>query len=149
MSESLIALVRHMFHPDTHPETFDDGFESFFGQQLEQFVLERGQLGVLIIAALIMRNELNEEYVSEAMRWMGWITDENSYRARYGLLVRNLNHKNARVRDSAALGLSSLGDISAIPYVEAAIENEQVPELKQDMQQVLDYLVGVRDDLRG
>jgi len=74
--------------------------------------------------------------VSHILRWVGRIKNPPSFEARFNLLVKCLRSPSALIRDGASLGLGLLGSARAIPFLEEAIENEKLPALRSDMEQV-------------
>jgi hypothetical protein len=66
--------------------------------------------------------------------------DLKSYEFRRWLLERSLTLPLGVVKDGAILGLASMDDKHAIPYLKEATENESSTEIKQDMEQVLEQL---------
>jgi HEAT repeat protein len=121
-------------------QNFEDGMESEFSKGLLELVKECGADTIEALAPLIIEEKVNPEVASEALRWLGQIEHPVSYRARLWLLERGLRCSSARVRDGAALGLAFLDDPHAIPYLQQAIQQEHVSELRADMEQVLAQL---------
>lgn len=87
-----------------------------------------------------MYERVAPEVGGEALRWLGRIDHAESYEYRRWLLERSLSLSSTRVRDGAILGLASMDDKHAIPYLKRAIEEEQCSELKADMESVLEQL---------
>ena len=42
------------------------------------------------------------------------------------------------IRDGAALGLATMKDLHAVPYLREAIRREEIPDLRRDFELVLD-----------
>jgi hypothetical protein len=125
-------------------EYFEDGIESEFTRQLNYIVKKYGNEAMEAITCLIVYEKVNPEVAGEALRWLGRIEHPESYEYRRWLLERSLSLNSTRVRDGAILGLSSMDDQHAIPYLKQAIEREQCAELKVDMEQVLEQLESLR-----
>ena len=125
-------------------EYFEDGMESEFTRQLNYIVKKYGSAAIEAITCLLVYEKVNPEVAGEALRWLGRIEHPESYEYRRWLLERSLNLNSTRVRDGAILGLSSMDDQHAIPYLKQAIEREQCAELKVDMEQVLEQLESLR-----
>jgi len=122
-------------------EIFEDGMETEFSNKLVALIMSYGSVAIDILANLILTEKVNPSIAAEALRWIGRLEYGSSRAKRRRILVNCLLHcKSARVRDGAALGLASLDDPKAIPYLEKAIAREQVNELRQDLEQVLAQL---------
>ncbi|MBN3908608.1 MAG: HEAT repeat domain-containing protein [Nostoc sp. NMS1] len=121
-------------------EYFEDGFESNFSRGLISCVQKYGNDAIEAITCFIVYEKISPEVASEALRWLGEINHPESYKFRLWLLERSLNCPSSRVRDGAILGLSYLNDPHAITYLERAIEQEKIMELREDMKQVLAQL---------
>ncbi|MEH1898196.1 MAG: HEAT repeat domain-containing protein [Nostoc sp.] len=121
-------------------EYFEDGFESNFSRGLVSCVQKYGNDAIEAITCFIVYEKISPEVASEALRWLGEINHAESYKFRLWLLERSLNCPSSRVRDGAILGLSYLNDPHAITYLEQAIEQEKIIELREDMKQVLAQL---------
>ena len=123
-------------------QDFEDGMKSNFSEQLLSLVRRYGISAMSEISYLITHERVNSEVASEALRWLGRMSDPLTRSYRLWLLERSLASTSARVRDGAALGLGSMGDPEAVPYVRQAIERESCVELREDLEQVLEELEG-------
>lgn len=121
-------------------EFFEDGMENTFSQQLNSFIKSYSNGALEAITCLIVYEKVDSEAAGEALRWLGRINHTESYEYRRWLLERSLSLSSSRLRDGAILGLASMDDKHAIPYLKVAIEKEQCFELKADMKQVLEQL---------
>ncbi len=118
-------------------EVFEDGMESHFSRKLMFFIREYGVDATDVLEEFICSERINAEIASETLRWVGHMYDLPTLQPRLWLLGRGLRCLSPRVRDAAALGLSFLGDSQACPTLQAAIEREEIPELREDMKQAL------------
>ncbi len=123
-------------------EIFEDGMESDFSRNLSEFIASFGHFAMETIIPVILSERTNTEVASEAFRVLGRLNHKTTYRDRLWLLERGLYSDSARIRDGAVLGLAFLNDPLAIAPLKFAIERERIPELRQDMEQVLDQLEG-------
>jgi len=121
-------------------EFFEDGIESQLSKGLESLVKKHGENAIEVLANLVINERINAEVAAETLRWLGRISHPSTYSSRLWLLERSLFCSSARVRDGAALGLASLDDSTAIPYLIQAIGREKITELREDMRQVLSQL---------
>jgi hypothetical protein len=138
-SDSLYSRIESIFWA-AKGEFFEDGMESTFSRQLNSVVKKYGNDAMEVITCLIVYERVNPEVADEALRWLGRMEDSESYEYRRWLLERSLNLSSHRVRDGAILGLASMDDKHAIPYLKHAMAKEQCAELKVDMEQVLEQL---------
>lgn len=121
-------------------EVFEDGMESEFSRKLSYFVKKYSADALEAITCLIVYEKVDSEIAGEALRWLGRVDHAESYEYRRWLLERSLSLSSTRVRDGAILGLASMDDRRAIPYLKIAIKKEQCSELKADMESVLEQL---------
>jgi HEAT repeats len=119
---------------------FEDGMENPLSRGLTTLVTAYGPLSKDILAKLFEDKSVSPEVLSEALRWLGRMVDQQTYEARLWLIERALASPAPVVRDGAVLGLSSMDDPRAIRYLRLAAEREELPELRSDMLQVLDQL---------
>jgi hypothetical protein len=139
LSDALYSKIETIFWT-AKGEVFEDGMESAFSQQLISFVKRYGNNVLESITCLIVYESVDPEVSGEALRWLGRIEHAESYKYRCWLLERSLSLSSTRVRDGAILGLASMDDKHAIPYLKLAIGKEQCFELKADMELVLEQL---------
>ncbi len=119
---------------------FEDGMDKEFVEELGALIFGYNTKAVNAIADIVATNTANPEVVSEALCSLGQFRHPRSYRARLFLLERSLRSPSRWIRDGAALGLASMKDIHAVPYLREAIRNEQIPDLRKDLELVLDSL---------
>jgi len=135
ISRQIEVLFRAYAHED-----FEDGTESEFINELSSYVLKYGTIAVEVIASIVLKFDIKPQVTFEALRWLGSITHSESYRSRLFLLERSLRNPSRWVRDGAALGLVSMKDVHAVPYIRDAIDREQIQDLRKDLQDVLNRL---------
>ena len=116
---------------------FEDGMESEFSRELTTLIAAYGNMTVQELAYLVLSEKVNAEVASEALRWLGNMPHDASFHFRLWLLERSLLCSSPMVRDGALLGLASLDDPRAIPYIKRAIEREQCEALRNNMEQAL------------
>lgn len=138
-TEALSAEIEAIFWI-AKGEFFEDGIESTFSRQFNSFVKRHGNDALEAITCLIVYERVDEEIAGEALRWLSRIDDAETYKYRRWLLERSLGLSSTRVRDGAILGIASMDDKHAIPYLKSAIEKERCLELKADMESVLEQL---------
>lgn len=133
-------------------EIFEDGMESIFsGNLLSLLEASRHSEAVYdVIGELILSEQVSMEVASEALRWIGRIDDHNSKDIRRYLLEDSLLQSlSSRVKDAAGLGLASLDDPKSIPALQKAIDKETVPELRENLEQVLEQLNETESTLKA
>ncbi len=120
---------------------FEDGMDSEFSIKLIEYIEQYGDYAINELAHLILNEIVVDEVASEALRQLGHIDHPASYKARLWLLEKSLLAcSSAMVRDGALLGIALLDDRQAIPYLRRAIQQEQCPELRESIEQVLEQL---------
>ncbi|NOT54677.1 MAG: HEAT repeat domain-containing protein [Deltaproteobacteria bacterium] len=124
--------------------TFKDGMESDFSRELIRLVRQYGKTAMEVITSLIVNDNVNAEVAAETLRWLGRVDHPTSHYDRLWLLERSLFSTSVLVRDGAALGLASLDDPHAIPYLRQAIDREKYASLREDLEQVHCQLEGTR-----
>lgn len=121
-------------------EEFEHGMENAFSRGLERRIGESGPAAVEVFTHLITRELVSTAVAAEALKTLGSSDDLGTYDYRRWLLERSLRCSQAIVRDAAALGIASLDDPHAIPFLCDAIANEENPDLREDLAQVLSQL---------
>jgi hypothetical protein len=119
---------------------FQDAIESEFSRRLTAFVVEHGAAGVEAVGRIVNHVSTSDEIAWEALRWVGRIDDPVTYRCRLVLLEETLASPRPRLRDGAALAISSMDDPIAVPHLRRAIESEDHADLRADMEAILKQL---------
>lgn len=119
---------------------FEDGMENDLSRTLWRLLMTHSTLLVEALAAVIVTERVSPRVAAEALRHLGRFAHPPSHKDRLWLLERGLRSASPVSRDGASLGLAHLGDPSAIPYLQAAIEREPIASLRDDLRQVLDAL---------
>jgi HEAT repeats len=118
-------------------EEIEDGMTAALGERISNLIRLRGSEAIKQLKELIASNDLSPSVVSHLLRWLGRIKNAASFDSRLKLLCENLRSESAVIRDGASLGLAALGSPKAISFLQKAIDQEKVPELRADMEQVL------------
>ncbi|MDP6451879.1 MAG: HEAT repeat domain-containing protein [SAR202 cluster bacterium] len=121
-------------------EIFEDGIESEFSRTLNRLVQNFGEPAVKAIEKVICLDQANVEITAEAVQQLGSIENMPSHQSRKGILLRNLESPDARLRDAASIGLSAMDDPTTIQALRDAISRESSPALQRNLQLVLDQL---------
>ena len=119
---------------------FEDGMENDFSRELISFVERHGNSAIDVVAEIILAEDVSPAVASEALRWLAEVDDFSSYQKRLWLLESSLYCSSAVVRDGAVVGVASMDDPSAIPYLQKARDKEPLGDLRKDMDQVLEQL---------
>ena len=147
VNSNLLEKKANSIFTKAKEEIFEDGMESDFSRSLSELILSFGHSAMEAIIPVALSEYINKEVASEAFRVLGRLNHKITYRDRLWLLERGLYSASARVRDGAVLGLAFLDDPIAIAPLKSAIERERIPELRQDMEQVLAQLEGNKDGI--
>jgi hypothetical protein len=142
--EQIERLVDAIFKA-ARQEDFEDGMESTFSRALVSTIRQYGNRAMPEISYLILYKGSNDAVSSEALRWIGRVKDAETYGWRLWLLEKSLFSVSVLVRDGAMLGIASVGDRHAMPYLKRAIEKEDCVELREDMKEILRELEAVPD----
>ena len=121
--------------------SFYDGWDNDFTRYLDQIVAEHGTLLVAALADSIAADKINPVQANEILRC---IPDYETVALdiRLNMLTRFLTSPYVTIRDGATVGIASLADHRAMPYLARAIQREANHELRNDMQIVLDEIEG-------
>lgn len=121
-------------------ETFEDGMESGFSRALVDLVMTHGAEAVAAIGDRVIGGALNPEAAGEALRWLGRLDPSIAHRQRLYVLEHRLNAPSAYVVDGALLGLASMDDPDALPYLKLAAQQRTNPDQRRDFEQVISQL---------
>ncbi len=134
--EEINGLIDTLFEV-ARGEYFEDGMGSRFSNHLLSLVRKYGNWAMQEITYIIIYERASLEVSSEALRWLGRMDHPATHGYRLWLLERSLHCSSARVRDAAVLGLASMEELHAIPFLKQAIAQEKCIELRENMEQVL------------
>ena len=119
-------------------EQFETGMDSKFSENLQQLYSIDPYM---VLQSLIDRttgDEAGPEVLAEMFTWISRQEALAGLRLSIvDLLSQGLRNSSALVRDAAALGLAFFDENTAKDYIKQAIENEQVPELRRDLQDLV------------
>ena len=122
-------------------ERFEGGPDSDFAQGLSRVVQQHGDAVLPALKIVLDEWVSYPGLVGEALRRLGQVNHAPSYERRRFLLVYVLlSDASSLIKAEAALGVASLNDPWAIPYVEAAVRREPVDRIRRVMQAILDQL---------
>lgn len=121
-------------------EFFEPGKDSEFTNGLDALLDRFPEAIWSLLQRRLFAPDVNVETVGEMLRWTGRVEEPRNSRERMNLLIVGLGHSSPIVRDDAAIGLVHLGDPSAISQLHQAIKKEMVPELREDLEQIVQSL---------
>lgn len=124
--------VINIFDAYQHEE-FDTDIAYDFTNALDILIRANGKPAVRIINNLIKRHVLDNDIISEILKALGRIEDENTKYERYELLIGLIKNEAAIIRDGAVSGLSFLDDKRALPQLRMLFESESIPILKNNI----------------
>lgn len=121
-------------------EDFEDGVETEFSRQLEKFVKDYGSVGISSIRSAILKERFPEQYIAEALLWLGDMEHERTKNTRRLLLENALDSKSVFIRDAAVSGLSYLDDPKSIDRLSKALVEEPSQGIRTNIKTVLKCL---------
>ena len=127
-------------------ERFEDGMETTFSRTIQALVSASPEPVLERFLSLVRRPE-RPSVLSEALRWVGELHDLASHDQRRIFLEAALLSSAPEVRDSAALGLSFLGDPAALPALRNAVVRERLTEIRNGILMVVRDLEVEQADL--
>ena len=115
-------------------EKFEIGMDSQFANSLQE--LSECGVGKLVkcLENKLMQHSTEPKIAVEVMEWA---SRQEGYNDVVRLLAWGLNHESAVVRDNAALSLAYFDEKIASKEIGEAIEREQIPELREDMEDLV------------
>lgn len=119
---------------------FENGMDNEFRCRLVEAIYDYGSSAIDVIRKLLDMGSSDSDTIAMTLRYLGEIEHSPTYRQRFLLLTNSLSHLSPNVRDGAALGLAALDEPMSVSYLEIAIKNETISNLREDMKLVLDQL---------
>ncbi len=114
-------------------EEFDTDIAYEFTNALDGLIRANGKPAVRIINNLIRKQILDDDIISETLKALGRIEDQNTKYERYELLIDSIKNESAIIRDGAVSGLSFLDDNRALPQLRMLFETDTVPILRNNI----------------
>ncbi len=138
-SRLLARRLRGLFHDSKH-DVFEDGVESDFSREIVSLVIRRPDEVLSELALRLEADDVPKASLAEALRWIGRLDDKPSHNRRRWLLEYALGHPAPIIRDGAIVGLAAMDDQLSSKSLTRALELETIPELMQDLTQLLHQL---------
>lgn len=120
-------------------EYFEDGIESDFSREIETLANTNRDSASAILTRLLEADSVKPDVWAEAMRWLGQ-THALTRESRLLLLAKGLFSASPTIRDGAIVGLASLQDGGAIPYLKKALDKEPSDDLRTDVRTLIEWL---------
>ncbi len=118
-------------------ERFEPGMESEFSRGLERLLSDNSQALLESLRSRLRQAVGNNDALAEMLGWLGRL-DQAAIRPRvFELLAAGLDHRSPLVRDAAANALADIGGPLPLFHIERALKKENVPELREDLQDLL------------
>ena len=134
--------VERLFSLATNVD-METGMRNAFSDGLEEVIDKYGELALGNIQDLVIEEEIPFTIAAETLRYIGNIESGSYTEGRRKLLEACLlRSRFMLVRDGAAVGLSYIDDSRSIPALQRAIEQEPHTDLKNDLVEVLNLLLG-------
>ena len=128
--------IRTLFRNASH-EVFEDGMDSYFGNNLTHIIQDHGLAAVEEIEKLIHADGANVEVVAEALKCTGRVSDDDTHHIRLSVLERALESDNVCIRDAALIAIEFMDDPASINSIKKAIAKEECKPLQQNLRDVL------------
>lgn len=129
-------------------EGFEDGMEGRMFESLNLFLSEHPAAAMPHLATRLGSELMNQGVAADIVRALGQIDHVPSHDDRVYLAECLLYSTLPLARDAGALALGDLQDEHSIPALQGAVDKEQIPALKADMQVSLNELIKDTDGVR-
>ena len=136
--EAELELVRALNL--VHDEIFEDGVENELCAAIPRLIGRFGPAAVEATARLYLEEAMAVDVLAEVLRWLGRVEHEPSRDARFWFLIYCLRDDSPAVRSAAALGLASLEDTRAVPYLRRQAHTEPIDLLGRRLEKVANEL---------
>ena len=122
-------------------EGFRDGIFGRTSESLNLFVAEHPVNGIQHMAIRLTSESMNQVVAADIVRILGQIEHPFSHRDRVYIAECLLFSPSPIARDAGAVALVDLNEKQSVYTLEQAVESEQIPTLKADMQVALHELM--------
>jgi hypothetical protein len=135
--QAILDAARH--------DIIEDGMSNTITEKLPLLINKDLDTVIPALVAAIEAGETTPIIAAEILKTVGR-PGPASHATRRWLLERALKIASPVIRDGAGLGLARMGDPGAIPYLRRAIAAECSPETRQDLQAVVNELIGIANE---
>ena len=118
-------------------DQFEVGIESQFAKGLQELFLIDPTASLEAVKERLLGSSRGAEVAAEMLRWASRQDDSSIRGLVLDTLIAGLSHSSSLVRDAAALGLAAIDETVATFHLERALESETVPELRDDLEDLL------------
>jgi hypothetical protein len=125
---------------DAREDLMEDGMNNTVNERLPPLLLMHPQSIIRALAGLIEAGQTPPIIAAQLLKELGRARIAASHSQRRWVLERALCSPSPVTRDGAGLGLARLGDHRSLRYLVRAVEIEADPELRTDLQRVVDEL---------
>lgn len=112
-------------------QNFEDGVDNEFAAGIRELVTCFGPSAVEAISRAHADGLLTPGAMAEALIWLGRMESPPTLEVRFYTMIHALRDQSPQVRQGAVLGISSIEDTRAVPYLAHAAENETLGDLKR------------------
>lgn len=121
-------------------QPLEDSVEVEFSRGLERVTQQYGAESVYALGEMYLSGAVGPIVLSEVLPWLGRVEDSTTHEPRFWFLAYCLRDDHPWVRSRAALGLASMKDSRAIPYLRREAATEQIRLLQARLTKVADEL---------
>ncbi len=125
-------------------ESLEDGMRNSITERLPALLTADASTVIPALVSVLESGRANPVVVGEVLKELGNLRSIGRRSDILWILERALALDSHYLRDAAGLGLARFGDASAVPHLQRAVEREPSPELRRDLQLVLNELVEAR-----
>ena len=120
-----------------HEEQFEVGIESRFSGGLQRLCAYDPVAALQSLKVRLIDNDASSVVLAEILWWASRQEAGAIRNLVVDLLSTGLQHASPLVRDAAALSLACLEESAAIVHLRRALEKENVPELRKDLEDLI------------
>ena len=118
-------------------EQFEVGIESRFSGDLQRLCVYHPIAVLRSLRARLLHGGTSPEVLSEILQWASRQEAGAIRSIVVELLSTGLHHASSLVRDAAATALACLDERAAVSHLRQALERETVPELREDLEDLV------------
>jgi hypothetical protein len=121
-------------------DIIEDGMHNAINERLPGLIAKDFSTVIPALMSVIEAGRTAPIIAAEVLKELGRLRSASSHASRLWVLERALSLPSPFIRDGAGLGLASLADADALPYLRRAVENEPNAQTRTDLQLVIDEL---------